>query len=142
MLGNKLPHSVSAYMLHESTFYTTEQNTCGNNAKCYVFYIHVFIIDVYNKQSVETAHMFYIKKYKYLLYINKKVTWCKVNYYFTGIVRIQRNYEIKELQDTTNFFLKNTYKSLQDLFSGSHYIETKKMASLIFFFQIFWRGRG
>ena len=41
---------------------------------------------------------------------------------------------IKELRDTTNFFLKNTYKSLQDLFSGSHYIETKKMASLIFLF--------
>ena len=40
----------------------------------------------------------------------------------------------KELRDTTNFFLKNTYKSLQDLFSGSHYIETKKMASLIFLF--------
>ena len=32
------------------------------------------------------------------------------------------------------FFLKNTYKSLQDLFSGSHYIETKKMASLFFLF--------
>ena len=41
---------------------------------------------------------------------------------------------VKELRDTTNFFLKNTYKSLQDLFSGSHYIETKKMASLIFLF--------
>ena len=42
--------------------------------------------------------------------------------------------QFKELRDTTNFFLKNTYKSLQDLFSGSHYIETKKMASLIFLF--------
>ena len=41
---------------------------------------------------------------------------------------------VKELRDTTNFFLKNTYKSLQDFFSGSHYIETKKMASLIFLF--------
>ena len=41
---------------------------------------------------------------------------------------------LKELRDTTNCFFKNTYKSLQDLFSGSHYIETKKMASLIFLF--------
>ena len=50
---------------------------------------------------------------------------------------------LKELRDTTNFFLKNTYKSLQDLFSGSHYIETKKMASLIFFiFKYFGAGGG
>ena len=52
-------------------------------------------------------------------------------------------FRFKELRDTTNFFLKNTYKSLQDLFSGSHYIETKKMASLIFLiFKYFGAGGG
>ena len=50
--------------------------------------------------------------------------------------------KLKELQDTI-FFGKNTYKSLQNLFLGNHYIETKKMVSLIFLFSnILARGGG
>ena len=41
---------------------------------------------------------------------------------------------VKESRDTTIFFFLNTYKSLQNLFLGSHYIETKKMVSLFFLF--------
>ena len=61
MLGNKLPHSVSAYMLQESTFIlliwilfgaNKPENMREEGQMLHIFYINVFTNDVYNKQLI------------------------------------------------------------------------------------------